>query len=251
MPASYHTIAARGDAPLLFFGDHSSAHIPKAMQGLGISPQDRARHIAVDIGTEGIIHALCREFGCAGHLAGVSRLVIDCNRDLKAKNLIPTISDGTHIPGNASLTATARQSRIDTYYAPYHDALGRAVDVCAKRTIDPLIVSMHSFTTQLRGGDKRGVEIGFLVKADPQSANDAIAEFATISYNYDVRINEPYSAWDLNYTVDRHVMPRGLRHLYIEVRQDFIATPAAQSNMADILSRVIGPVMRRSTIAPR
>lgn len=236
---------------MIIFGDHSTAYIPEGYNNLGLSVEDRARHIAVDIGTEGLIRAMCKEYGCAGHLAGVSRLVIDCNRDPDAAGLIPAISDSTVIPGNQNLSAAERTARFETYYKPYHDALGAAIEHCAMTQVDPLIVSMHSFTPQLRGDEKRGVEIGFLVKADPQSANDAVAEFATISNNYDVRLNEPYSAWDLNHTVDRHVTQRGLRHLYVEVRQDLLDTLAAQTHMADLLSRIIGPVMRRSPVAPR
>ena len=251
MSKAYHSIAARTDAPLFIFGDHSSDHIPDEFDGLGLSGQDRARHIAVDVGTEGVIRALCKAFGCAGHLAGVSRLVIDCNRDLAAKGLIAEISDESPIPGNQNLTAAQKQSRIAQIYTPYHDTLGAAIEHCSQNTRDPLIISIHSFTPQLRGGEKRPVEIGFLVKADLDSARDAMAEFATISMNYNVGYNEPYSAWDLNHTVDVHVTARGLRHLNIEIRQDLITTPQQQAHMADILSRIIGPVMRRQPVAPR
>ena len=35
-------------------------------------------------------------------------------------------------------------------------------------------------------------------------------------------MNEPYSAHDLNHTIDLHVAPRALPHLAIEIRQDHI-----------------------------
>jgi len=251
MTPAFHSIAARSSVPLFIFGDHSSDHIPDEFSGLGLSAQDCARHIAVDIGTEGVIRALCQDFGCGGHLAGVSRLVIDCNRDLAANGLIASRSDGSVIPGNQDSTHAQRRARIDHIYTPYHQALGAAIEQCAITTADPLIVSIHSFTPQLRGGDKRPVEIGFLVKADPDSAREAMAEFAAISKNYNVGYNEPYSAWDLNHTVDVHVTARGLRHLNIEIRQDLITTTGQQAHMADILSRIIGPVMRRQPVAPR
>lgn len=251
MTDAFHSIAARSSVPLFMFGDHSSDHIPNEFEGLGLSAQDRARHIAVDIGTEGVIRGLCHDFGCAGHLAGVSRLVIDCNRDLAAEGLIASESDGSLISGNQNLSKTQRQIRIDKFYTPYHDALSDAIESCSKSTSDPLIISIHSFTPQLRGGDKRPVEIGFLVKADPNSARAAMAEFSTISMNYNVGYNEPYSAWDLNHTVDVHVTASGLRHLNIEIRQDLITTARQQAHMADILSRIIGPVMRRQPVAPR
>lgn len=251
MTKAYHSIAARRDAPLFIFGDHSSDHIPEEFDGLGLSGEDRARHIAVDIGTEGVIRGLCKSFGCAGHLAGVSRLVIDCNRDVAAQGLIAMISDESLIAGNKNLSAAQRQSRIDEIYMPYHAALGAAIEHCSKDRADPLIVSVHSFTPQLRGAKKRPVEIGFLVKADPDSARDAIAEFTALEMDYNVGNNEPYSAWDLNHTVDTHVTARGLRHLNIEIRQDLITTTDQQAQMAETLSRIIGPVMRRQPTTPR
>lgn len=251
MTSAFYSIAARNRAPLFIFGDHSSDHIPKDMNGLGLSREDRARHIAVDIGTQGVIRALCQDFGCGGHLAGVSRLVIDCNRALGAQGLIATQSDGSVIPGNQGLTAAERCSRIDHIYTPYHEALATSIEQCAVKTPDPLIVSIHSFTPQLRGGAKRPVEIGFLVKADLDSARAAMTEFEVLPTNYTVGYNEPYSAWDLNHTVDVHVTARGLRHLNIEIRQDLITTAKQQRDMAGTLSRIIGPVMRRHSAAPR
>lgn len=246
----YHSIAARSDAPLFFFGDHASAVIPPEFDHLGLSGRDLIRHIAVDIGTAGLITKLCAQFSCGGHLAGVSRLVIDCNRESGATDLIPDVSDGTNIPGNMNLSASQMKRRVNDIYRPYHNALGSAIDDLANRVTDPLIVSIHSFTPKPDTGEKRAVQIGFIIKSDPHSADAAIREFNTISMNYDVRRNEPYSGLRLNHTVDTHVGSKGYRHLNIEVRQDLIDSESGEVHMAMILSRIIDPVMRKRPNAP-
>jgi len=93
MSAAFEYIPARYNDRLFIFGDHASRHIPDEYDNLGLSGGDLTRHIAWDIGTEAIIRGLCAHFGCAGQLAGVSRLVIDLNRDPQASGLIPETSD--------------------------------------------------------------------------------------------------------------------------------------------------------------
>ena len=204
---------------LMIFGDHSSKHIPDEYDNLGLKGDDLTRHIAWDIGTETIIRSLCAHFGCIGQLAGVSRLVIDLNRDLGAAGLIPEISDGSPIVGNQGLTPAQRQDRVERFYAPYHAALAAALNAL----FDPFILSVHSFTPQPLTGTARDTEIGLLVKHDVQTAEQFQQSFA--SSDYKVEINKPYSAYDLNYTIDKHIGPRGLRHLAIEIRQDLVDTP--------------------------
>ncbi len=250
MSKPFHSIEAKSSAPIFIFGDHASRHIPEAYNNLGLSGDDLTRHIAWDIGTDSIIRHLCREFGCAGHLAGVSRLVIDCNRSPDRLDMIPEESDGTVIPGNQNLTESERQHRINTIHKPYHAGLSAAIETAMSKLIDPLIVSIHSFTEKPLTGEQRYVDFGYLVKSDPDSAKAAIHEYATIGMNYDVRINEPYTAMILNHTVDAQVASRGLRHLNIEIRQDLITTDTQQAHIADILARVIGPVMRKRPVAP-
>ena len=52
-------------------------------------------------------------------------------------------------------------------------------------------------------------------------------------------MNKPYSAFKLNYTVDTHVMERGLRHITFEVRQDLVDTKQKQIEITDVLARAI------------
>ena len=128
MSKPFDYIPAARKAPVFVFGDHASCHIPNEYNDLGLSGEDLTRHIAWDIGTETVVRTLCAEMGCAGQVAGVSRLVIDLNRVLSMATLIPETSDETIIPGNQKIDDEEWQKRVDTYYTPYHDNIGRALD---------------------------------------------------------------------------------------------------------------------------
>lgn len=241
MSEAFHSIEAVRDTPLFIFGDHASRHIPDEYDNLGLSGADLTRHIAWDIGTETVLRYLCKHFGCAGQLAGVSRLVIDLNRSLDMKGLIPEESDGTVIQGNKGLSDKQRQDRIDRFYHPYHAGLNSAIDALG----DPLVVSVHSFTPKPDLGGVRLVDIGLLVKHDMDSA-EQFREM--LAHSFTTGMNEPYSAYDLNHTIDANVASRGLRHLAIEIRQDHIDNEEKARAIAQILAEHLEPLINRRRI---
>lgn len=226
--------------PLFIFGDHASSEIPPRFKNLGLTGDDLTRHIAVDIGTRDLISGLCARFGCAGHLAATSRLVIDCHRDPDAPGLIPAISDGTPVPGNTGISNAERSRRIREIHTPYHAGLKAALDNVSARTFDPLIVSVHSFTPKLKsGGPRRALDIGLLCKADLETSETMLRILQAQNPDLTVALNEPYSAFEYFYTVDVQVMPRGLRHIVLEIRQDLIDTPDKVSVMAGRLENAL------------
>lgn len=235
---AYHTV----DGPntnVFIFADHASNHIPDWVGDLGLSDEDLTRHIAWDIGTEWVARDLCEYLSCAGLICGFSRLVIDANRDPEADDLIPTSTDGTNIPGNAGLSIPMVQERKQRLYDAYHSALGDALDdrpAC-------LAISIHSFTPQLRGEPRRPTDVGLLVKVDSETPVAFIRNMAEVAPAFQVDVNEPYSGFDLNHTVDHNIVPRGLRHLAIELRQDHIGTKMDAAHMADCLARAIRPLI--------
>jgi len=239
---SHETIDAETRIPFFIFGDHASKFIPPEFDNLGLSGEDLTRHIAWDIGTDFIIRGLSAAFGCGAHIASVSRLVIDMNRDRSAAGLIPDISDGTFVPANQNLSSQARLSRQSQYYDPYHSALGRAIRGASEATADPLIISLHSFTSHPLTGTARETDIGLLVKHDFDTAERFVDSFEGMELN--VHINKPYSAYELNHTVDVHIAPLGLRHLAIEIRQDHIDTDEKAAAMADRLEQHLKPLLK-------
>ncbi len=244
MTHAFEHIPAQGRQNVFIFGDHASNHIPPDYNNLGLSGDDLTRHIAWDIGTEQIVRRLCAHFKCGGQLAGVSRLVIDLNRDMTMDSLIPDHSDETLITGNANLTPAQRQDRISRFYSPYHTELGRQLD----QRDDPFVLSVHSFTPQPRGGARRLTDIGLLVKHDEPSAEQFKHSLDSLGQGFNVGMNKPYSAYDLNYTIDAHVAPRALRHLAIEIRQDLVDTAAGVAEISNLLAERLEPIIHRAHI---
>jgi len=239
MSSPFHIISATSDTPLFLFGDHASRHIPERYENLGLTGDDLTRHIAWDIGTEAVIRGLCERFKCGAVVAGFSRLLIDPNRSKRMESLIPDSSDGTLIPGNQNVDAVGRTERIETLYDPYHAALSQALNSLSS----PLTVSVHSFTPKPDLGDQRSLDLGLLVKHDEgtaQAFKDAIYRLAP---KLSVGMNEPYSAYELNHTIDFHVAPRALPHLAIEIRQDHISHDEGITRYVKLLGDALKQIM--------
>lgn len=239
MSEPFHIIPATTETPLFLFGDHASRHIPDRYENLGLSGDALTRHIAWDIGSEDVIRGLCDRFGCGGIVAGFSRLLIDPNRSKNMPCLVPESSDGTVIPGNQNLDASARSERIETLYTPYHAALSAQLNAQSS----PLTISVHSFTPKPEMGDRRSLDLGLLIKHDESTAQafkDAIYRLAP---KLTVGMNEPYSAHDLNHTIDFHVAPRALPHLAIEIRQDHISHAQGVDRYVKLLGDAFKQIM--------
>ena len=240
-----HEFIPGDDSSVFIFCDHASNHVPDEFGSLGLQPAELARHIAWDIGAAVVTRELCALFGCAGLLAGVSRLVIDLNRAPDQGGLIPEVSDGTVVAGNAELSAEEMERRRTLYYDPYHAALSDALDARP----DTFAVSIHSFTPHPRESSPRELDIGLLAKKDEDGGDWGSAErfVAALPSGLTARINEPYSAYDLNHTVDAHIIPRGLRHLGIEVRQDHIGTDEDAQRFARRIHPAIAAAVQKDS----
>jgi predicted N-formylglutamate amidohydrolase len=140
--------------------DHASRNIPVELDDLGLPAADLARHIAWDIGAAGVTEALSEIFDAPAVLSPVSRLVIDCNRHLDAADLIPEQSDGTVVPGNLNLSASARVLRIERWFLPYHAAVEAILDERTARGAASIVLSIHSMTDNL-AGSRRPWQIAF------------------------------------------------------------------------------------------
>jgi predicted N-formylglutamate amidohydrolase len=228
---AYRQIGTRVAGGIVAVCDHASNHVPPDID-LGIAPELLEKHVAWDIGAAGVTERLANEHGIPAHLAAVSRLVCDFNREEDAPGLIPHASDGHAIPGNLFDLET-REARIARFFRPYHDAL--AAWLAAARPA--LIVSVHSFTPSLESAPaQRPWEIGVLYNDDDRAAKIAIPLFAEAGCI--VGDNEPYSGKVLNATMNRHAKAHGRDYLGIELRQDLIGDAAGQAKWADLIAEV-------------
>lgn len=231
-----------GDAPVFIFCDHASNVIPDDLCCLGLPSDLLTSHIAWDIGAAAVSDAIAERLGARLFKCGFSRLVVDPNRAPDALDLIPAVSDRIPIPGNAAIDDEERAARLARFHAPYHDALGDALDQFTREHPQAFVVSIHSFTDRLMGAaEPRPWSAGLLWRDDEASAK-AIRRELEAATDWLVGDNKPYDARVFNYSVDRHVAPRGVRHATIEIRQDLVSDPAGVARVGEILGRAIGAV---------
>ncbi len=219
-----HRILRRGGASrFVFLCDHASNYVPAELSGLGVAAEDLERHIGWDIGAAGVTEVLSEYFDAPAILCGVSRLVIDCNRQLDARDLIPEASDGTVIPGNLGLGAAARVERVERWFRPYHDA----VEAVLGERGASIVVSIHSMTPTLRGVT-RPWQIALSSYVDRSLAEPVLAALRGPG-DVVVGDNQPYDLDPaVDYSVPYHAMRRGLPHVQVEFRQDEVANADSQ-----------------------
>jgi predicted N-formylglutamate amidohydrolase len=245
-PAPFRLVNPRGSAAILLVCDHAASTVPRRLGTLGLPAAELQRHIGWDIGAEAVTRGLAARLDARAILASFSRLVVDANRGLDDPSAIARESDGTVIPGNAGLDASARRARVEEIYWPYHRAIAEALDGFgdggSAPEPPPALISVHSFTPRL-GGVGRPWHIGVLWDRDALFAArllDALSRCAGLV----VGDNEPYSAKiPTDFTVPHHAETRGLPHVTLEIRQDEIDTDAGATRYAALIALALAPIL--------
>ena len=225
--------------------DHASNRVPPEID-LGVPPEDMARHIAWDVGAQGVTLGLARHLGTAAILSRFSRLVIDPNRDPLDPTLVMKLYDGSLIPGNRHADAAEIARRLAAYHQPYHGAIAGMVDTIEAAGGQPALISIHSYTPQLRGKPIRPWHVGILWDQDDRLVRPLLAELRA-DLDIVVGDNEPYSGQLAGDCMNTHGTQRGIPHALIEIRNDLISTPDDQQAWADKLA----PVLRRALAVMR
>ena len=168
----------------------------------------------------------------------VSRLVVDCNRDPDAPDLIAAESEGRRVPGNVSVDGAERLHRLASVHVPYHLAIERLLDERAAAGRATALVAVHSFTPVYRGVS-RPWQIGIVFDDDRRLSAPLVAALQD-DPALTVGLNEPYGPGDrVYYTVTRHARERGLPGVMIEIRNDAIAGAAAETVWGDRLGVIL------------
>jgi predicted N-formylglutamate amidohydrolase len=169
-----------------------------------------------------------------------SRLVADCNRRPSAADSIVTVSNSVEIPGNVGLSQderAERAARIEAIFLPYQAEIG--VELERRRNLDRecAIISMHSFTPQLRRGAARPWTLGVISGPDCRLANPILHRFRQ-EPDLIVGQNEPYRiSMQDDYTLPVHGEGTATRYVEIEVRNDLIAAEEGRKRIARVLVR--------------
>ncbi|MGB0659527.1 MAG: N-formylglutamate amidohydrolase [Mangrovicoccus sp.] len=249
----YELIGAERRGKFVITCDHASNIVPEDVGGgsLGLPAADMERHIAYDIGAEGVARALGEALEAPVILSRFSRLVIDPNRGEHDPTLLMRLYDGTIIPTNRHADAAELARRVAAYYLPYH----RAISAVFAERPDAALISMHSYTPQLRGRPVRPWQVGVLSAHDRRLSEAVIdqlgqADFAawvaeTTGAALCIGDNQPYSGHLPGDSVDRHALQFNRQNTLIELRNDLIATEADQIAWATRL----GPVITKALAA--
>lgn len=222
--------------------DHATNIVPDWVHGgdLGLPEADMARHIAFDIGAEGVTRKLSKALNSPAILSRFSRLVCDPNRGEDDPTIMMRLYDGTIIPANRNADAAEIEERLQRLYRPYHAAYADL----ANKISNPVICAVHSFTPRLRGRHPRPWEIGILYADDKRLAEPFLE--ACRAQGWCTGDNEPYAGHLPGDAVDRHALQHGRPNVLIELRQDLIEDEAGQTLWAERLAPILTDVLAHS-----
>lgn len=231
-PFEVLSMASPGDPQVVLTCEHASERVPS---GFDIPAELRGTHRAWDPGAAALTRVLSGRLGAPAVLAGVSRLLIDVNRDISDPELIMESVDGIEIASNAGLTPDQREERVERWHHPFHAAVNRCCEEGAA-----LLVSVHTFTPEL-GEERRDFHYGLLHAGETSAVNRAYGVLRT--KGREVRLNEPYSGLHGKiYSVARHGWAHGIDFMEFEVRNDLLGSPRELDEVASHLCDAVAAV---------
>ncbi len=238
-----------GVSPILFISDHAGRRIPRRLGTLGLSDADLERHIAWDIGIQGVTTPMADKLGATYIYQRYSRLVIDCNRRPGVSQSVMLISDGTEIPGNRNLADREVRARENEILRPYHEVIERELERRKVAGQPTVIFAMHS-CTPIFGGEAgpRPWHVGIIAHRDWR-IGEPLIDLLSVETDLCIGRNKPYEVnMDTDHTVPIHAEGRGLPYVEIEIRQDLISDDAGQRRWAELLSGILPRVVERSGV---
>ena len=219
--------------------DHATNVVPPFVNDgdLGLPREDMERHIAYDVGAYEVSKHLGEMLDAPVIASNFSRLVIDPNRGEDDPTLLMKLYDGTIIPANRHACEVERERRLDACHRPYHKALSELAD-----RENVVVISVHSFTPQLRGRPQRPWEIGILFP-EGETFSPHVVEHLKPHTEAPVGVNEPYTGYLPGDAIDTHASTHGRPNTLIELRNDLIAEAEGQiawaEKLADALPRAL------------
>lgn len=235
-------------SPILFISDHAGRRIPRRLGTLGLGDADLERHVAWDIGIQGVTAPIADKLGATYIYQRYSRLVIDCNRRPGVAQSVMLMSDGIEIHGNRNLTQAEIGARETEILHPYHRVIEQELERRKAAGRPTVIVAMHSCTPVFGNDPPRPWHIGLIAHSDWR-IGDALIELLTAETDLCVGRNKPYEVnMETDYTVPIHAEGRGLPYVEIEIRQDLIGDERGQLHWAELLSAILPRAVERSGV---
>ena len=231
--------------------EHASNDV--VMPWVDAAPDLLASHAASDLGALGLARALgpllARDHGGAELVhAPLSRLIFDLNRSPDRPDACPAQSELYPVVMNQSITVGERLARMESVYLPFHNLVRARIARALALGRRPVVVTIHSFSPTWHGVP-RDVECGVIHDDLPALARQIVAEADDLGLL--TVLNAPYSAADhVTHTLRLHALPYGLENVMLELRNDLIATPKAQMEIATRLVRVLTRAIKQVTSMP-
>ena len=236
-PPPFQVLNDNAESPLLLLCDHASRRIPTSLGSLGLDSAALRSHLAWDIGAGPVTEHLADALGVTAVLAGYSRLVVDCNRQLFDSQAFLEFGDGVVVRGNRGISDAERQARTDEIYWPYHEAIAAQISRLQNAGQVPIVLAIHSFTPVMNRVP-RAWEVGILWDKDPRVPDILFAELRRAGLN--VGDNEPYSGRaPEDFTIDHHAEAANLPHAGIEIRQDLVSDERGVQKMAALFKGIM------------
>ena len=222
-PNPVEIIPATTPSPVLLVCDHAGDRIPLKLLQHSLSPEDMARHIAVDINAELVARVIAAEMNSTLVIQRYSRLVVDVNRPESSSELIPKISDGTIIPFNQNISANERKARLVQIYFPYHNRIHELLN--ERRNCPSTLVAIHSFTPHLSSGDVRVWHVDLMSRTSTDLVHSLQNKIQTALPNLNIGISQVFQMHGKrDYTLPHHAESRNIPNVSIEIRNDMLAS---------------------------
>lgn len=214
---------------VLLLCEHAGNVVPAQWQDLGLAPAFLETHFAWDRGAGALTRALAAWLPAAAVLGTYSRLFFDLNRFLSDWDCIRPDLGGIPVPANLNIDDRERAVREHIARAPFDEAVETWL---ASR---PTVISVHTFTP-IFSGTWREPDIGVLWREECGIGPD-ILERLCRQTRYVIGDNQPYD-WNASeaYTLRRHGLDRGLRCLYLEVKNSLLETQEGVDQVAALLA---------------
>ena len=236
-PAPFIILNPDAVVPVLLVCDHASHRFPRSLGTMGLDYLNRHSHVVHDIGAGALVEMLANNLGVTAVLCEYSRLIVDCNRELADHNAFLEYNDGVDIPANHNLRSDEKGKRASEIYWPYHNAIEGQIGRLKDQGINPVFISIHSFSPVING-EAREWEIGVLWDKDSVTAEIFLTRL--VEAGYLVGDNKPYSGKDPeDFTIDFHAESTGLSHVGIEISQDLINHDDGVERVSETLKEII------------
>jgi len=227
-----------GSSRIVLVCEHAANLVPERLNDLGLSDDQLNAHIGWDPGARDLAVRLSEALDAPLVAARFSRLVYDCNRPPEAPSAMPHDTEVCPVPGNSSISLNERMARADEIYVPFHQALSGVLRHKRQSDVEPIMVTVHSFTPVFNG-KRREVEIGYL-HGDDDRLSKALEYSSSYQTPYTIKLNQPYAPSDgVLHTIEKHLADAPFPYVMIEVRNDLLTDQDKHAAVLTLFSKTI------------